>query len=179
MTRFRLGALVGAAALGTALSAAGAAAPALAGAHAPHVCPAGEWYSVSGSKPYFVLHKKTTGAGGIELKLGVSSGTKVSGEVTTSGSYSLNDLISKADAKISSKIAYSRTSSVSQSASWKVPSSYSVGWLGWGSWGYKFSWQRGHYVGSCRFVVDRRGTAKLPAKTTGFDKGKGEGPAPS
>ncbi len=179
MTRFRLGALAGAAALGTALSAAGAAAPALAAAHAPHVCPAGEWYSVSGSKPYFILHKKTTGAAGITLKLGVSSGTKVTGQVTASGSYSLNDLISKADAKIDAKIAFSRTSSVSQSASWKVPSSYPVGWLGWGSWGYKFNWQRGHYIGSCRFVVDRRGTAKLPAKATGFDKGKGEGPAAS
>jgi hypothetical protein len=181
MTRFRLGALVGAAALGTALSAAGAAAPAQAAAHAPHVCPAGEWYSVSGSKPYFILRKgdKTTGPHGVRLRLGVSSGTKVSGQVTASGSYSLNDLISKADAKISAKIAFSRTSSVNQSASWKVPSSYPVSWLGWGSWGYKFNWQRGHYIGSCRFVVDRRGTAKLPAKATGFDKGKGEGPAPS
>ena len=64
MTRFRLGALAGAAALGTALSAAGAAAPALAAAHAPHVCPAGEWYSVSGSKPYFILHKATDDRGG-------------------------------------------------------------------------------------------------------------------
>jgi hypothetical protein len=181
MTRFRLGALVGAAALGTALSAAGAAAPALAAAHAPHVCPAGEWYSVSGSKPYFILRKgdKTTGPHGVRLRLGVSSGTKVSGQVTASGSYNLNDLISKADAKISAKIAFSRTSSVSQSAEWKVPKSDPVGWLGWGSWGYKFNWQRGHYIGSCRFVVDRRGTAKLPAKATGFDKGKGEGPPAS
>lgn len=187
MTRFRLAAIGCAVMLGTALSAAGAAGPALAGttgpalatAGGPDVCPAGEWYVVSNHHPYFVVHKKVVAAGGLQLKLSIGSGTKVTGKIDASGSFSTSDLISKADAKIDANISYTKTADINQHAKWTVPSSWAVGWLGWGAWGYTFNWERGHYIGSCKFIVDRHGTAKLPANSTGFDKGKGEGPADS
>jgi hypothetical protein len=180
MTRFRLAAFGCAAVLATALGTAGAAGPAQAVTGAPRVCPAGEWYVVSNHHPYFVVQKKykVTAPGGTWLQLNISSGTKVTGVIHASGSYSANDLISKADAKIDAKIAYTKTASSSVIGRWKVPKSWSLGWFGWGSWGYEFNWQRGHYIGSCKFIVDRHGTAKLPAKSPGFDNGKGEGPTP-
>jgi len=155
------------------------AAPAPPGA-TPRGCAPQEGYVYSHKHVYWVTNKNkdlhVTGPGGVRISLTISSGTKVHGEVTGSGKYSVAKIIKGADLNISGDLSYTQSQSVTKGASWKVPSRYAHGWLAFGFYGYRFTWKLERVDEACKPEVVAKGTGKLPGHNPGFNKGRGIAP---
>ena len=185
MNRFRRTVIACATSLGITLAGAAGARTALAATSAPSAprgCPPTDW-NFETFKPHRYFIPKRTGFGKVQVLVPgeavvwtESKNTTIYGEVTATGSYNLNDLISKAEAQINAKISYSTSSSTTQTITYTEPRNWPEGWFGEGAWGYEFNWQAGHYTNGCKYLMNH-GTAKLPASKPGF--GHGEGLPPS
>jgi hypothetical protein len=109
--------------------------------------------------------KKVYGASGVTLTVSAASGTTWTGTVTSATQGDISAIVVEAKETISGSVSYSKTTTVTLSGSWKVPSSQSSGWLALGSKGYRMNWQEGYDTGSCTWVKVKSGTASLPAQS--------------
>lgn len=147
----------------------------------PHHCPEGvTLYVTSDPVRYLVVskpHYETMGQGGTTLSLSISKNSTTAGTITRTGGGSFDAIVVSGQASISSAITTSTTTTVNISGTWTVPDSYPEGWLAWGSFGWRYNWEQGTYVGVCKWHETGHGTAWVPIKNTGFFHGKGTEPA--
>jgi len=76
----------------------------------------------------------------MHLTVSVTNGSSYSGSIGGSGSFDVSAIVAKAKATIDASIAYNNSTSVTQSASYVVPSDWAWGWLAYGSVEYNISW---------------------------------------
>ncbi|MFJ6216716.1 hypothetical protein ACIQGZ_25810 [Streptomyces sp. NPDC092296] len=139
-----------------------------AGTVKPHACPPDLSTTVSNSKAVFVPDpgKIVYGDSGTTLTVSAAAGSVLTGTVSGSGEIDESLIVVAAKQTISASIAYSKTTTVTLSGSWKVPSSQSSGWLAIGSQGYSMNWKTTRTNGNCSGESTLgSGTAKLPAQT--------------
>jgi hypothetical protein len=174
-------------AIGAGLTVLGAGGPAMAAQAtlpalhaAPQGCAPNQSYSFSAKHSFWVTNPNpglhVSGPGGVQLHLSVTHGTKVHGEVSGSGDFSIPKLVNDAKLKIDANLAYTKSMSVTQSATWRVPQRYGHGWLAFGYYGYSFKWEFARVDAGCKVHVLGRGTGRLPGKNPGFNKGRGIAP---
>lgn len=132
--------------------------------------PAPSWWASGPSKSTF-------GPSGVRITVSVTSGYSYSGSIGGSGSFDISAIVAKAQATISAAISYTNSTSVSQSASYVVPSDWAWGWLAYGSAEYNISWTEYLRRESCSLVEVASGSGHLPTRFSGFNKGEGIGPS--
>jgi hypothetical protein len=106
-----------------------------------------------------------------------TNGYSYSGSIGGIGSFDVRAIVKRAQATINASIAYSDSTSVTQSASYVVSSDRALGWLAHGSAEYNISWQKYLRRESCSLVEVASGRGHLPTRFFGFNKYEGLGPA--
>jgi hypothetical protein len=150
------------------------ATPAMAQVAAPEGCPPDPTYSYSGVSSHNVgMVPPASAPGGHTLSIAITAGTSVTGTVGGSVSGDVNAIVAGAKAQVSASIALTLSASVTYSDSWKVPSSWRLGYLHAGAQRKQMTWKYGHYKANCAWHTDRSGTAKLPYHIPAFWSTKG------
>lgn len=111
--------------------------------------------------------------GGHTLGISLTAGTSITGTISGSLQTEESAIVASAKQTVTASIALTMTASVTYSDSWKVPSSWRKGYLHAGADRDTVSWNYGHYGAGCKWVIVRKGTAKLPYHIPAFWSSKG------
>ncbi|WP_405619422.1 hypothetical protein [Streptomyces sp. NBC_00076] len=150
------------------------ATPAMAQVAAPQGCPPDPTYSYSNVSTHHVgMVPPASAPGGHTLSIAITAGTSVTGTVGGSVSGDVHAIVAGAKAQVNASIALTLSASVTYTDSWKVPSSWRIGYLHAGAQRKEMTWKYGHYKANCAWRTDRSGTAKLPYHIPAFWSTKG------
>ncbi|MFJ9120836.1 hypothetical protein ACIRJO_35575 [Streptomyces sp. NPDC102394] len=111
--------------------------------------------------------------GGHTLGITLTAGSSITGTISGSATAEESVIVAKAKETLGVSVALSLTASVSYSDTWKVPSSWRKGYLHAGADRDTVSWNYGHYGSGCKWVIVRKGVAKLPYHIPAFWSTKG------
>lgn len=132
----------------------------------PQVCePSGTQYTTTQYTKYIGNSStRVYGASGGTLTISAGKQTTVSGSLQGTASAEAGVIFAKASASVGISIGLSKTVTVTNSYSWKVPASQSVGWIELGSAGYQITWSKGYYSTPC--VWNRTGGGTILGATS-------------
>ncbi|MEU2778452.1 hypothetical protein ABZ646_37640 [Streptomyces sp. NPDC007162] len=111
--------------------------------------------------------------GGHTLSITLTAGTSVTGTITGSLQTEESAIVASAKQTVGVSFALTMTASVSYGDTWKVPASWRKGYLHAGADRDTMNWNYGHYGAGCKWVIVRKGVAKLPYHIPAFWSTKG------
>lgn len=107
-------------------------------------------YSISTSPTYLGdPDTRTYGQSGGTLSIDVSSSVTTTGTITGTTTAEAGAIFAKASASVGVSIELSKTSTVTRSYRWTVPSTQSVGWVEAGHHSYRISYNKHQIVAPC------------------------------
>lgn len=127
----------------------------------------GPWFAFSDKASIYIPDPSTRvyGDAGVTLSILVGKSYTFSTSVTGTTGITVESLLVKANASLAIQTSKSRTSSLTQGGSWKVPGP-GQGWLEVGTTdAYSFKWEKYKFNSPCTKVALATGTTKAPSKT--------------
>jgi hypothetical protein len=140
----------------------------------PNNCGTQSSYQFSTPKSHHIgLVPPSSAPGGHTLSITLTAGSSITGTISGAAQTEESIIVAKAKETFSVSFALSMSVSVSYSDSWKVPTSWRKGYLHAGADRDTMNWNYGHYGAGCKWVIVRKGVAKLPYEMPAFWHSKG------
>jgi hypothetical protein len=140
----------------------------------PQHCEQDTWYEVTSSEPVFMVDNQgdvfESGPGGqIKWTLDETSTTTISASASGSASTDIpiDILIVAVKLTVSARIVQKVSETIDTTYKHNIPNN-DLGFIGFGSWGYRVSWAEYAERGVCSYPEIAHGTGLAPTKHTGW-----------